>query len=201
MNRDVAELEERVQQWTRSRSALSAEMRATAIALQNSEVFPRTELDHSLEDYREQFESIRNDLGLTSSAVAPASRSAGDEFRDRLSVCRWAEEATQRLNAVAHLSVPVGCESMLDPVLAARNEATERITRAPWEESELIHEVREGRHPLCRLVVLVDALEQLTDDEWTTAMAEVQQSFGSQISTAIARGKVSLTESASPLLD
>ena len=93
--------------------------------------------------------------------------------------------------------MPSGQESILEPVRQAWREATFRIAKSPWDEADLIQEVREGRHVLCRLVSLVERLDALTDDEWTNEMAAVQQSYGVPLSTAIARGKVILSDSGS----
>ena len=89
----------------------------------------------------------------------------------------------------------MGHEATLEPARQASREAIDRLANAPWNEMNLIQEVREGRHPLCRLVSLVERLDALTDDEWTSEMTAVQQNYGVPLSTAIARGKVILWES------
>ncbi len=197
MNRDVAELEERFQMLNRSRSALSAEMRASAAELRDAGVVPSEALDRSLVDYRELFGHLRVELGITSHDAVPETGSAWDMFRGRLSICHQAAEATQRLQAVERLNVPTGQESTLDPVRQAWREVLFRISKSPWDEADLIREVREGHHVLCRLVSLVERLDELTDDEWTHEMAAVQQSYGVPLSTAIARGKVILSDAGS----
>jgi hypothetical protein len=197
VNRDVAELEERFQLLNRSRSALSAEMRASAAELRDAGVVPSEALDRSLVDYRELFGRLRAELGITSHDAFPETGSSWDMFQGRLNVIRQAADATQRLHAVARLSVPSGHESVLEPVRQAWGDATHRIAKSPWDEADLIQEVREGRHMLCRLVSLVERLNALTDDEWTHEMAAVQHSYGVPLSTAIARGKVILSDSGS----
>ncbi len=194
MNRDVAELEERFQMLNRSRSALSAEMRDSAAELRDSGVVPSEALDRSLVDYRELFGRLRAELGITSHEAAPETGATWDMFHGRLTACRHAAEAIQRLLATERLSVPTGFEATLEPVRQAWREATFRISKSPWDEADLIQEVREGRHALCRLVSLVERRDALSDDEWTHEMAAVQQTYGVQLSTAIARGKVVLTE-------
>ena len=194
MTRDVAELEERFQQLNRSRSALSAEMRTATVELRDSGVVPSEELDRSLTDYRELFGRLRAELGITAHEGIPATGSTWDMFPGRLHVCREAAAATQHLRTVERLSVPIGQEATLEPVHQACREVTARISKSPWDEADLIQEVREGRHALCRLVSLVEHRNALSDDEWTHEMAAVQQTYGVQLSTAIARGKVVLTE-------
>ena len=197
MNRDVAELEERFQLLNRSRSALSAEMRASAAELRDAGVVPSEALDRSLVDYRELFGRLRSELGITSHDAVPETGSTWDMFQGRLNLCRQAADATQRLQAVQRLSVPTGQETTLDPVRQAMREVLLRISKSPWDEADLMQEVREGRHGLCRLVSLVERVDELTDDEWTHEMAAVQQSYGVSLSTAIARGKVILSDSGS----
>lgn len=197
MNRDVAELEERFQLLNRSRSALSAEMRAAATELRDSGVVPSEALDRSLVDYREQFDRLRAELGIISHDAAPQTASTWDLFYGRLNVCRQAADATQRLLNVHRLSAPTGQEATLEPVRQEWRDVTFQIAKSPWDEVDLIQEVREGRHPLCRLVSLVERRDTLSDDEWTHEMAAVQQSYGAQLSTAIARGKVVLLDSES----
>ena len=197
MNRDVAELEERFQMLNRSRSALSAEMRASAAELRDAGVVPSEALDRSLVDYRELFGRLRAELGITTHDADPETGSTWDMFHGRLNVCRQAADATQRLLAVERLSVPTGQETTLEPVRQAWREVLFRIAKSPWDEADLIQEVREGRHALCRLVSLVERLDALTDDEWTNEMAAAQQSYGVPLSTAIARGKVILSNSGS----
>ena len=194
MNRDVAELEERFQLLNRSRSALSAEMRASAAELRDAEVVPSEALDRSLGDYRELFGRLRAELGIMSHDGVPETGSTWDMFDGRLNVCRQAADATQRLLTVERLSVPTGFEAILEPVRQAWREVVSRISQSPWDEADLIQEVREGRHALCHLVSLVERLDALTDDEWTNEMAAVQQSYGVALSTAIARGKVVLSD-------
>jgi hypothetical protein len=195
VNRDVAELEERFQMLNRSRSALSAEMRASARALRDAGVVPSEALDRSLVGYQELFGRLQAELGITSHNAVPGTGSTWDLFQGRLDVIRQAADATQRLHAIERLSVPGGQESILEPVRQAWREATFRIAQSPWDEADLIQEVREGRHALCRLVSLVERQDGLTDDEWTTEMAAVQQSYGVPLSTAIARRKVLLSDS------
>ena len=194
MNRDVAELEERFQQLNRSRSALSAEMRAAAMALRATGAIPIVELERSLEDYREFFGRFRAELGITSLESDSASGTTWDQFHSRLGDCREAVEATLRLSVVDRLRVDRGFEATLDPVRQMWSEAVTRLSGSPWKELELIQEIQSGRHPVCRLLSLVEHLDELSDDEWTAEMAAIQQSFGVQVSTAIARGKVVLTE-------
>ncbi len=195
MNRDMAELEERFQLLNRSRSALSAEMRASAMELRDSGVVPSEALDRSLTDYRELFGRLRAELGITAHEATPATGSTWDMFHGRLDVCRQGADATQRLLAVERLSLPTGPEAILEPVRQAWREVVFRISKSPWDEADLIAEVREGRHALCRLVSLVERQNALADDEWTHEMAAVQQTYGVPLSTAIARGKVVLSDS------
>lgn len=197
MNRDVAELEERFQLLNRSRSALSAEMRASATELRDSGVAPSEALDRSLDEYRSLFGHLQAELGITSHEAAPETGSTWDLFHDRLHVCRQAADATLRLQSVQRLSVPTGQEATLEPVRQAWRDVTCQIAKSPWDAVNLIQEVREGRHPLCRLVSLVERRDALSDDEWTQEMAAVQQSFGVPLSTAIARGKVVLWDAES----
>ncbi len=192
MNRDIVELEERFQQLNRSRSALSAEMRDTATALRTSGNIPRAELEHSLGDYRELFGRFRAEMGITTQDSALASGTTWDVFQDRLTVFREASEAIHCVQRSDQLSLSSGVDSVLDPIRLACREVTARLAHSPWDESHLVREIREGHHPLCRLVSLVERLGDLTDDEWTTEMAVVQESFGTSVSTAIARGKVAL---------
>lgn len=190
MNRDVVELEEHFQQLESSRFALSAEMRATATRLRDSGEVPTENLDQVCDEYREAFEHFRAELGITTHEV----ESTWDTFHSRLSVCRDAAQARESLRSVDRLSVPLGFEATLDPVRQASREAIDRLATSPWHELDLIQEVRDGRHPLCRLVSFVERLDVLTDDEWTNEMAAVQQTYGLPLSTAIARGKVVLSE-------
>jgi hypothetical protein len=193
--RDVVELEEQFQRLESSRFALSAEMRATATRLRDMGEVPTENLDRSFDDYREMFDRFRAQLGITSHEPDSETESTWDMFHSRLSVCRDAEEATVRLRSVDRLSVFSGFEATLESVRQASRETIDRLATSPWNEMDLIQEVREGQHPLCRLVSLVERLDVLSDDEWTTEMAAVQQSFGVPLSTAIARGKVSLSDS------
>ena len=191
MHRDVVELEEHFQRLESSRFALSTEMRATATRLRDAGEIPTENLDRAFDDYRELFGRFQAELEITSHEA----ESTWDMFHNRLSVCREATDATVKLRSVDRLSVPVGFEATLEPVRQASREVIDRLATSPWNESDLIREVREGRHPLCRLVSFVERLDDLTDDEWTTEMAAVQQSFGVPLSTAIARGKMVLFDS------
>ena len=195
MKRDVVELEEHFQRLESSRFALSAEMRAMATRLRDSGEVPTDNLDRSFNDYRESFDRFRTELGITSHEVDSEAESIWDLFHNRLCLCRDAVVATKRLRSVDRLSVPFGFEATLEPVRQASREVIDRLVSSPWNETDLIHEVREGRHPLCRLVSLVERLDALSDDEWTNEMATVQQFYGVSLSTAIARGKVILMES------
>ena len=195
MNRDVVELEERFQQLKTSRSALSAEMRTTATALRTSGQTPTVELDRSLNDYQGRHGQFRADLGITPEDSVQADESSWDLFTRRLTVLRQVSEATQRLQPVERLRMPVGFEATLERVRVAYREVTDRLLKSPWDESELTQAVREGRHPLCRLVSLADALHELTDEEWTTEMAAMQAAFGIAVSTALARGRITLSDS------
>ncbi len=195
MHRDLVELEEHFHRLKSSRSALSAEMLATATKLRDTGEVPTENLDRAFEDYRESFGHLRASLGITSHEADSETEPSWDAFHDRLSVCREAAEAKERLRSVDHLRVPFGFEATLEPVRQASREAINRLAIAPWNEMNLMQEVREGRHPLCRLVSLVERLDALTDDEWTSEMTAVQQNYGVPLSTAIARGKVVLSES------
>ncbi len=195
MTRDIVELEEHFQRLESSRFALSAEMRATATRLRDPGTVPSDQLDRVFDDYRMMFDRFQDELGITTQEVESGVGSTWDMFHDRLSVCREAQEATERLRSVDRLSVSQGFETTLEPVRHASREAIDRLATSPWNESDLIHEVQAGRHPLCRLVSLVERLDVLSDDEWTTEMAAVQQIYGVPLSTAIARGKVILSDS------
>ena len=120
--------------------------------------------------------------------------STWEQFQGRLDVCHQASQASQRLQAVDRLRVQSGFEATLEPVRTLHREVTARIVKSPWEEADLIREIQDGRHPLCRLVSLVEDLRELTDDEWATEMGATQRVFGIAVSTAIARGKVELTD-------
>ncbi len=194
MKRDVVELEERFQQLKSSRSALSAEMRATATALRTSGTISPAELDRSLHDYRELFGHFRAELGITSPDSEQPQDSTWEHFQPRIEQLRSAAQATERLQAVERLSVPKGFEATFDPVRQTHRDVTSRMAKSPWEETDLVQEVQTGRHPLCRLVSLVERLHDLSDDEWTTEMAAIQRAFGLAVSTAIARGKVTLDD-------
>ena len=164
------------------------------MALRATGAIPIVEFDLSLGDYRELFGRFRAELGITSLESDSASGTTWDQFQSRLGDCRQAEEATRRLSVVDRLHVPNGFEATLDPVRQMRSEATTRLSGSPWKESDLIQEIQSGRHPVCRLISLVEHLDAFSDDEWTAEMAAIQQSFGVQVSTAIARGKVVLAE-------
>lgn len=191
MNRDVVELEEHFQQLESSRFALSAEMRATAMRLRDSGEVPSENLERAFDEYRESFDQFRGELGIP----LHEGESTWETIHSRMGVCRDAARARESLRSIERLSVPVGFEATLEPVRQASHEAIHRLATAPWDELDLIQEVREGRHPLCRLVSFVERLNALTDDEWTNEMAAVQQTYGVPLSTAIARGKVILLES------
>lgn len=193
MKRDVVELDERFQQLKSSCAALSEKLRETALALRTSGNIPSPELDHSIGNYRELLGHFRSELGITTSDTEQARGSTWEQFQNRLHVCHQAAEALHRLQAVERLSVQSGFEATLEPVRNECREVTSRLANAPWEESDLLSEVGTGRHPLCRLVSLVEGLRGLNDDDWATEMAATQQAFGIAVSTAIARGKVALT--------
>lgn len=195
MNRDLVELEGRFQQLKSSRSSLSAEMRAMAIALRTVGQTPSVELDRSLNEYAGQYDQLRSDLGNPALDQGPADESSWDLFSRRLTVLRQVSDAVQRLLPVERLRMPVGFESTLDRVRMSYDEVAGRLRKSPWEEGKLIQEVREGRHPLCRLVRLTQSLHELTDEEWTLEMAALQDAFGVAVSTALARGKITLSNS------
>ena len=194
MQRDVGELDERFQRLKGSRAALSTKLRETAIALRTSGSIPSAELDLSLGNYREQFGQFRSEMGMTTHDSEQSRNSTWEQFQSRLDVCHQASQVNQRLQAVDRLGIQSGFEATLEPVRTLRREVTERIAKSPWEESELIREILDGRHPLRRLVSLVEGLRELTDDEWATEMAATQRAFGIAVSTAIARGKVELVD-------
>lgn len=195
MNRDVVVLEERFQQLKSSRSSLSAEMRATATALRTSGHTPGMELDRSLGEYQGRHGQFRLDLGITSQDRGPADESSWDLFARRLTVLRLASEAVQRLQSVERLQMPVGFEATLEPVRVTYRQVMDRLSVSTWEDSGLMQDIREGRHPLCRLVSLTESLHELTDEEWTAEMAAMQAAFGIAVTTALARGKITLSDS------
>lgn len=195
MKRDIAELEEHFQQLESSRFALSAEMRDTATRLRDSGEVPSENLDRTFDEYRESFDQFQAELGMTSHEVDSEAEPTWSLFHNRLSVCRDAAAATESLRSVDRLSVPFGFETTLEPVRQASLAAMDRLATSPWNELDLIQDIREGLHPLCRLVSLVERLGDLTDEEWIDEMAAVQLNYGTSLSTAIARGKVVLLES------
>ena len=194
MSFDVVQIEDRFQQLKRSRSALAEELRAAAMKLRTTGQIPSVELDQSLNEYQDTFGQVRTRLGFTPADVVPEDVSTWDLFQSRLRVCHQAAAALKCLGKVERLRMPKGFEATLDPVVKTCRELQARLARSPWNESELIQEIQAGRHPLCRVVSLVESLRDLSDDEWTTEMAVVQHAFGISVSTAIARGKISLAD-------
>lgn len=192
MNWDVVELEERFQQLRRSSSALSTVMRATATSLVNQEYCSSVELEESISSYQVQWKTLHSHLELTGNDSPSPNDSSWDILAERLVVLNRAGEALKILRKAEQLQITSGSESLLIPVREAFEEATSRLSRSPWNEAGLIEDVREGRHPLCRLVSLVESQRELTDDQWASAMNAIQQMFGVALSTALARGKLNL---------
>lgn len=193
MNWDVVELEERFQELRRSSSALSAEMRATATSLVNQGHCSSDELEGLIASYQMQWTTLRSHLELTGKDSPSPNEPSWDRLAERLGELSRAGEALEILRKVEQLRITSGSESLLIPVREALEEAANRLSRSPWNEAGLIEDVREGRHPLCRLVSLVESLRELTDDQWASEMNAMQQMFGVALSTALARGKLTLS--------
>ncbi len=193
MNWDVEELDEQLQQLKCSGSTLSTEMRAAAALLTDSGQCPLQELESSIGVYRNDWIGLCSELEMPPQDTAIEDAWAWDQLDGRLTDIRLAAEALKRLRKVERLRVPAGSESLLDPVHKAFLDAKTRLTQSPWNESKLVQDVWEGRDPLCRLVALVESLHELTDDQWVSEMNATQQVFGVALSTALARGKVTLS--------
>lgn len=193
MRREVTELEEQLQQLKSSGSQLSARLREAAAALVTPGVCPHADLDGMVSTYQEQWGELSSTLQMTESSFSAEDGSNWEKFERRLTDWRKADDTQALLSVVEQIRVPVGSESLLAPVHQLHREVVSRLQKSPWSETTVIEDVRAGRHPLCRLVSLVGALQDLTDDEWAVEMNAMQQAFGVALSTALARGKLSLS--------
>ncbi len=193
MNWDVAELNEQFLQLKRSGSALSAQMRVAAASLVNSGPCPSDDLEGAIDSYSQRWGGLCSGLRLSEQDTTTESTPDRGRIQGRLTEISQADEALALLRKVEQLRTSQGSESLLDPVRQVFHEITSRLETSPWSETALIQEVREKRHPLCRLVSLVESLHELTDDQWVSEMNAMQQMFGVALSTALARGKLSLS--------
>lgn len=182
------ELDKRIQHLNRFRSTLVEQMRSAATQLLSPGMPTDEELETSLEDYRRQLKSLQFDLELDPTAEG----SVWDPVESRQEMVRRSEVAIDTLAPVQRLRVGSGDQSLLQPVWDIAEQLRNRLHDSPWQSPELIEEIENHRHPLCRLLGLLQAPEALSDDDWTTEMSLVQEQFGTPVATAIARGRVQL---------
>jgi hypothetical protein len=182
------ELDKRIQHLNRFRSTLVEQMRSAATQLLSPGVPADEELETSLEDYRRQLKSLQFDLELDPTAEG----SVWGSVESRQEMVRRSEVAIETLAPVQRLRVGSGDQSLLQPVWDVAAQLRNRLHDSPWQSPELIEEIERHRHPLCRLLGLLQAPEALSDDDWTTEMSLVQEQFGTPVATAIARGRVQL---------
>lgn len=193
VRRAVTELEEQLQQLKGSGSELSARLRGVAAALVNPGVCPDEDLQDVVSSYREQWDNLSSAMQMTEKNLSTENGSIWEKFERRLADLRKADETLALLEPVEQICVPAGSESLLAPAHQLFHDVVSRLQKSPWSEATLIEDVRAGRHPLCRLVSLVGSLQELTDDQWAVEMNAMQQAFGVALSTALARGKLSLS--------
>lgn len=182
------QLDDRVQQLNRFRSTLVERMRNAATLLLSPGVGPDEDLETSFEDYSLQLKSLQFDLDLDSTAEGPV----WGPIETRLDSIRRSEIACGLLAPIDQLRVLSGDPSLVKPVQDAADDVRNRLQDSPWQHVSLLEEIEERRHPLCRLIHLLEAPEALTDEDWTTEMTFIQEQFGTPVSTAVARGRVQL---------
>lgn len=182
------ELDERIQQLNRFRSTLVEQMRSAATQLLSPGLPTDEELETALDDYERQLKSLQFDLELDSTAEG----SVWEPLEARREIVRRSEEAVGALAPVNRLRVNSGDPSLLQPVWQAAERLRNRLHDSPWQSPDLLAEIENHRHPLCRLIRLLQAPEALSDDDWTTEMSLVQEQFGTPVATAVARGRVQL---------
>lgn len=193
MRQVVTELDEQLQRLKSSGSELSARLRGAAAALVSPGVSPDKDLEDVVNTYQVRWGEFCTAMQMTDAELCTESESIWEKFETRLTDLREADETLALLKPVEQIRVPVGSESLLAPVHRLLREVVGRLQKSPWSETHLIEDVRAGRHPLCRLVLLVGTLHELTDDQWSAELKAVQQAFGGALSTALARGKLSMS--------
>lgn len=184
------ELDKRVQEVNRFRSDLVNQMRSAAERLLSPGIVPDEDLDTSIRDYGHQVQGLQADLGLKSSDEG----SLWEAIDQRVELARRAEVAIQSISSVHHLRVASGDPALLRPIQVLAGEVQQQLATAPWEQLELLQDVEQNLHPLCRLTQLLQAPEALTDEVWNREISLIQEQFGVPVSTAIARGRIQWTD-------
>lgn len=168
---------------------LQTAMVQAATELRESGTEPPVELLDQMRLCRAQFRDLKNRLGLSPDDQDAAPLTLNDleqllQLRERvgaaLSVIDAAESLTHRTEP--HFPplerLQVECRELRDAL------------SLPRPSSELIADLESGRHPVAAVVALVVHDDELSDELWSQRQSDVQSSFGRELATALARGRI-----------
>jgi len=190
-------LEQQLANLSQRGTDLGEEMRQAASQLQSAGEIPKLSLVENMRSYRDLIEELRSQLF--------------DEFQDE---DLQSEECTLDLlrSSYEKFSVRSQAFDVLKsiPLLRHRDDAD----YIPLQECKTVATIMQeniekrtggdlpadlqslitGTHPLCALLELVKAADDLDDETWSLHNETLTTAFGRQLATAVARGKLELSE-------
>jgi hypothetical protein len=147
--------------------------------------------------YRHRYLEIGCRLNADPALLASAGAASLNEWGVALQKRKRERRLAAAFDALKRLQV---CGRDAPGPLAGVQEDVDRIQgRISDGDDSLADELLEGRHPLSAVLQLVAEAEQLTDEAWTELQDRVSASYGRELSTAIARGRITIREELSPM--
>lgn len=177
-----------------SRDELVSALTLAVADLRESGLAPNVEILAAARDYRRRYEVVGRQVNEDRALAGLIGTESLEAWEQAVQRGQRQRKLSALFSDLRRLELRGG--ELPGPLSRVWETADEIHQRIEAGDQRLADDLLSGRHPLTSLLVLVREGETLADDAWSELQDRVTASFGRELSTALARGKIRLGASA-----